>query len=134
MAEVYRKIRKASTRHELDRGQWAGEVQMLAGYDFEGSGEQSFDIDFGIIFEGTPYYTWGAELQDDETLTDGDFPHINSGVVSWVTQPASESQFSNLLYSGARVWYSVFSSRSYRTRLRTSFRGIVYKSPEHFQE
>lgn len=134
MAEIYRQIRRGNVRRNLDRGQWAEQTQLVVAFDFDGSGSDTVEVDFGIVFEGAPLYSWGVELADDETLVEDDYPHVSSGVAEWKTKQASENEQSNLLYSGATVWYRSVSSRSYRTRLRTSFEGIAFKNPQYFQE
>ncbi len=134
MAETYRRIRRAVTKQEQDRGQWAEPTQVIISVDFEGVGSETTDVTFGIVFEGPPVYSWGVELQQDETLTPNDFPHVTSGVASWVTKEATTDVRASLLYLGATIWYRSASNRSYRTRLRTSFEGIAFKNPQHFQE
>lgn len=132
MPEVYRRIRQANKRQALDRGQWADETQLLIANDFSGAGSQLIDVEFGIVFDGAPLYSWGVELQEDEILTPGDYPHVTSGVSSWVTKQASTNEQSNLLYLGASIWFRTVSSRDYRTRLRMSFEGVAFKNPQYF--
>lgn len=132
MAEAYRRLRRANVRQALDRGQWAEEVQLIVAFDFMGTGAETAEVDFGTVFEGTPLYSWGVELQEGEILTPGDYPHVTSGVQSWITKEASGNTGTTLLYLGATVWFRSASSRAYRTRLRTSFEGIAYKNPQYF--
>lgn len=131
---VYRRVRRSNIRQALDRGQWADPVQLIVAFDFDGAGSELVDIDFGLVFEGSPLYSWGVELQEDEILTPDDYPHVTSGVSSWKTKQVTEDKPGVLLYLGATVWYRSVSSRTYRTRLRTSFEGIAYKNPQYFQE
>lgn len=134
MAETYRRIRRSNLRRDLDRDQWASEVQLIIAFDFDGVGAQQVDVDFGIVFEGSPLYSWGVELQEDDVLTPGDFPHVTSGVAAWKTKEVTEDKPGTLLYLGATVWYKSVASRAYRTRLRTSFEGTAFRSPQYFQE
>ena len=121
-----------NVRRTLDRGQWAEDTQLIIAFDFDGVGAEQVDVEFGIVFEGAPLYSWGVEMQEDETLSPGDFPHVTSGVAAWNTKEASTNSEGRLLYLGATVWYRSVASRGYRTRLRTSFEGIIFKNPQYF--
>lgn len=134
MAEISRRIRRSNKRQQLDRGQWADQTQLIVAFDFEGIGSDIVDVEFGIVFEGPPVYSWGVEIQEDEILTPGDYPHVTSGVAEWMTKEASTNDQGRLLYLGAKVWFRSVSSRTYRTRLRTSFEGVAFKNPQHFSE
>lgn len=132
MAEAYRRLRRANVQRTLDRGQWADETQLIIALDFDGVGAQQVDVEFGMVFEGAPLYSWGVELQEGETLWPGDYPHVTSGVAAWDTKEASTIEGGRLLYLGATVWFRSVASRAYRTRLRTSFEGIAFKNPQYF--
>lgn len=135
MADVaYRQIRRASTKQRLDRNQWADVLQLIIAFDFDGVGSKTQEIEFGMVFEGAPVFSWGVELQEDDELTPNDYPFVTAGVASWVTKTASADERSTLLYLGGTVWYRSVSNRSYRTRLRTSFEGIAYKNPQYLTE
>ena len=134
MTDPYKRIRRANVRQQFDRVQWAEPVQFVISTDFTGTGAATVDITFNFPFEGPPLFSWGVELQEDEVLTEGDYPHVTSGVAVWTTEEVSENSAGALLYLGATVWYRSVSTRLYNTRLRTAFEGIAYKNPEHFVE
>jgi hypothetical protein len=128
----YRRIRRANVRTQLDRGQWAGTQRLIVTADFVGIGSETFDVTFGTVFEGPPLFTYGVELQEDEVLTEGDYPHCTAGVALWDTKEASTNSAGRLLYLGATVWFRSVTARSYRLRLRMSFEGIMFKNPQYF--
>ncbi len=130
---TYRLTRQEDRRTQLDRQTWAGPVQLILTYELTGAGEHTSEmIPFGAVFEGKPFFSFGVELAEDETLTDGDFPLIMAGVGEWdLTEidNADEDPF----YLGAKVWFNAVSKQSYAYLFRLSFEGVAVRNTEYFR-
>lgn len=81
MTRVYQQVRKADQKRELDRATWASPTQVILAYDIIGSGELTTElIDFGAVFEQSPFFAYGVEVQPGEELVDGDYPFVTCGI------------------------------------------------------
>lgn len=131
---TYPRIRRAETRIELDRGTWAENTFVVMTYDTVGTGVFNTElIDFGVVFEGRPFFSYGVELQGGEELVDNDYPMVTAGVAEWQTTEIVEDQQSLPFYLGAYLFISVDSSSSYRLRFRLAFEGIAMRNVEYFR-
>ena len=129
MTSAYTRIRKAATRQNLDRDTWAGNTLVILSYDTQGVGViQTGVLDFGIVYEGPPFFSYGVEVQSGQALVSGDFPEVSAGVASWeITEGAMP------FYLGADLWITVRANSPYRLRFRLSFEGISMRNTEHFR-
>ncbi len=126
----YVRSRRATKRQELDRATWAQPIQVVVAYETEGVGELLTDpIDFGVVFEGAPFFSYGVELVEDQTLVSGDFPFVTCGVNEWVTVEEESDQVLQR-HTGAVVWIRVSSATQYQMRFRLSFEGVAFRNTE----
>jgi len=129
---TYPGVRKAATKSRLDQQTWAGNTLLLLSYDTIGAGE--FDtppLDFGLVFEGAPFFSFGVELQPGEVLLPSAYPAVMCGVREWqVTEVEADDQ-TTPYYIGASLW--IFVSSPYLLRFRLSFEGITMRNVEHFR-
>jgi hypothetical protein len=131
---TYRNIRKAATDIRLDRDTWAKNSVVIMAYDTSGVGTFETEvIDFGLVFEDTPFFAYGAELQPGQTLIDGDFPIINCGVGEWATTKPEDDPGAKPFYIGASLWIVVNATTPYNLRFRLSFEGIAMSNVEYFR-
>lgn len=131
-----RAIRAVEIR-QLDRVQWAGPVSMIFGYQTQGSGTfLTEEIEFVTAFEGAPFFSYGVELVEGDSLIGGDFPFVTVGVAEWVTQEITEEDSIEKkikpFYLGAKLWISVSSSKAYELAYSLVFEGIVMKNPQFY--
>jgi hypothetical protein len=131
---LYSHIERSGKSRELDRNTWAGETTLVFAYETKGSGTFVTELlDFGIAYEGTPFFSYGVELIPGSTLVDGDYPFVSAGVGEWIKKEDvddfAEKQL-KLLHTGAHVWISVSSNKSYRLIFRMTFEGIAFKNPQ----
>ena len=129
----YAKVRRAIKRRELERSTWAQPIQVVVSYDTLGVGELTTDpIMFGTVYEGPPFFSYGVELAEGETLVDGDFPFVTCGVQAWITGE-EVSDVRPVPYIGAVVWIRVASSTRYQMRFRLSFEGMAFRNTEYLR-
>jgi hypothetical protein len=126
-------IRKEDNRTELDRATWAGPVQLILTYELTGIGEHTSEmIQFGTVFESKPFFAYGIELMEGQTLVDGDFPLGMAGVSEWdITE--IDNEFETPFYLGAKVFFHTDTSSLYSYLFRLSFEGIAVRNTEHFR-
>ncbi len=131
---TYTNLKKAASKARLDQQTWAGTSLLLLSYDTIGVGEIETElIDFGLVFEGAPFFSYGVELQPGETLTEGTFPSVMCGVKEYqLTEVEADTQATSF-YIGAFLWIAISSTLSYRLRLRLSFEGVSMRNVEHFR-
>lgn len=132
---TYRETKRNERRVELDRATWAGTTILQTAYETEGSGQFiSEEIDFGTVFESRPFFSFGVELVEGQTLVVGDYPFVTAGVSEWVQEPDVETAAADpqqiVHYLGAYVWINVASSNPYILRFRLSFEGTASKNVE----
>jgi len=128
---TYSRIRRADKRRELDRLTWAGPTQVLFTYEIEGIGGFETELmSFGTVFESKPFFSYGTELQLDETLTLNDYPMVMCGVSEWEVTETDEELLTTPYYLGSRVWIRVATARSYRLLFRLSFEGVAMRNVE----
>lgn len=126
----FRGIERAGRTRETDRNSWAGSQLVLATWDTIGSGTiLTAGITFGVVFEGQPFFSYGVELQENQTLVDNDYPFTACGVSEWQTTVADDER-GQLFYTGAVVWIRVDAGTSYRLRFRFAFEGTVIRNRE----
>ncbi len=131
---TYRSISKAQDRNRLDQTTWARNSVLFLSYDTIGVGEIETElIDFGLVFEEKPFFSYGVELQPNETLIAGSFPAVMCGVREWQLTEVERDIRAVPFYIGAFLWISISSNISYRLRLRLSFEGISMRNVEHFR-
>lgn len=131
---TYPQVRRADTKTRLDRDTWAGPHLVVTAYDTVGSGEFNTElIEFGTVFEDAPFFAYGVELAENETLVDGDYPFVSCGVSQWEVTKTEEDVAGLNYYLGAYVWVNVVSSKQYRLRFRLSFEGTAMKNVEYFR-
>ncbi len=131
---IYRRVSKAQDRSRLDQTTWARSALLLLSYDTIGAGEIETElIDFGLVFEDKPFFSYGVELQPNETLIAGEFPAVMCGVREWQLTEVERDDRAIPLYIGAFLWISISSNISYRLRFRLSFEGISMRNVEHFK-
>lgn len=127
----FRGIDRAGKTREVDRNSWAGSQLVLATWDTIGSGTiLTGGITFGAVFEGRPFFSYGVELQENETLVDGDYPFTACGVSEWRTTELADER-AQPFYTGAVVWIRVDANFPYRLRFRFAFEGTVVRNREH---
>lgn len=130
---TYREIRTADRRTELDRGTWAGPVQLILTYELTGSGEHTSEmIQFGTVFESKPFFSYGVELAPGESLTPGDFPLVMVGIGAWDVT-LSDDENVDPFYLGAEVWFNATTVQVYRYLFRLSFEGVAVRNTEFFR-
>lgn len=118
--------RDTRLRQERDRVAWAGETQVLMEAERTGSGQrESETIQFGVVFEGRPFFTWHVELLEG-SLVAGDYPVVNAFVTDWDTTELNDRV---TLFRGARIATVVTASTSYHLGFMLSFVGTAYKGP-----
>lgn len=131
---TYSRIRRAETRTELDRETWASPELLIATYDTVGAGVIETElIDFGLVYEGPPFFSYGVEVQPGQALISGDYPEITAGVREWYTTEADADSQADVFYLGAYLWISIKASTAYRLRFRLSFEGISLRNVEYFR-
>lgn len=131
---MYQRVRRADERNRLDRDTWADNRLLILAYDTLGVGEIETElIDFGLVFEEVPFFSYGVELQPNETLIAGEFPAVMCGVREWQLTEVERDNRDSLFYIGAFLWISIASNISYRLRFRLSFEGISMRNVEHFR-
>ncbi len=132
--KLYPRIKKARQRTELDRATWSTTQLLIATYDTVGSGVVETElIDFGLVFDGPPFFSYVVEVQPDQQLIPNDFPEITVGVKSWETTDADGDTRSTPFYLGAFLWMSIGANSSYRLRFRLSFEGTTMRNVEYFR-
>jgi hypothetical protein len=127
---TYNRVRRAEQRKDLDRLTWSGTSVAQVAYETIGSGQFITEVlNFGTVFEGTPFFSFGVELIEGQFLVDGDYPFVTAGVSAWEQIPSLEEALLNptrtVHYLGANVWINVASSTQYGLRWRLSFEGIT---------
>ena len=132
-SRVYERVRQADLKQQFDRATWADTTQVILTYDTVGSGELVTEmLDFLTVFEGTPFFAYGVELADGETLEPGDYPFVTCGISEWETNLVDEEETGKTpVYLGAAVYINVVSSKQYKLRFRLSFEGIAIKNVEY---
>lgn len=131
---TYRNIRRSERQVSLDRDTWAGTSLLIISYDTLGVGTFETELlDFGLVFEDAPFFSYGAELQPGQALTAGDYPIVNCGVKEWETTDIAENARAIPFYLGAYVWINVTANTTYRMRFRLSFEGMTMRNAEHFR-
>lgn len=132
-SRVYDRVRRADLQQQFDRATWADTTQVILAYDTIGSGELVTEmLDFKTVFEGTPFFAYGVELQPGETLEEGDYPFVSCGISEWETNLVEEEETGKTpVYLGAAVYINVVSSKQYKLRFRLSFEGIAVKNVEY---
>lgn len=131
-SHAYRGINRGTRRREVDRSAWAGSQLVFTSWDTIGAGTTLTElIPFGVVFEGQPFFSFGVELQEGETLVAGDYPHVAAGVQEWERTAQTGFAEAERFYTGARVWISVSSSKAYKLRHRLAFEGTVMRHREH---
>lgn len=133
VSHAYQGINRSNRQREVSRTAWAGSNLVLTAWDTIGSGTTLTDlIEFGTIFEGQPFFSFGVELQEDETLVEGDYPFVTLGVQEWQrTEQTTEDDITLRFYTGAVVWIAVTASKSYRLRHRLAFEGTAMRQRQH---
>lgn len=128
-------IRKAELAKELDRKQWASTVTTVVSYETIGVGAFITEpISFGTPYSGAPFFTFGVELHEANTLKANDFPFVSAGVGEWVTEEPPEDYVEKglkLIHTGAIVWLNVSSQYGYRLIFRLTFEGTAMKNPQY---
>lgn len=134
-SRVYGRVRKADQKQQFDRATWADTTQILLSYDTIGSGELITELlDFKTVFEGSPFFAYGVELQPGEVLEAGDYPFVTCGISQWETTVVAEDDPAAIpMYLGAYVYINVVSSKQYGLRFRLSFEGIAMKNVEYYR-
>jgi hypothetical protein len=132
---MYSNIRRSEESRVLDRRTWAGATTIVLAYETKGAGTLTTELlDFGLVFEGPPFFTYGVELAQGEILVDGDYPMVSAGIAEWVTKETSDEDFAEkqlkLLHTGAYVAINVQTNKSYRLVFRMSFEGIAFKNTQ----
>lgn len=131
---AYPRIRRAEQAKQFDRDTWAGQSLLVFAYDTVGSGVINTELlDFGLAFEGPPFFTYGAEAQPGVVLVADDYPKITVGVRQWHTSDIEVNDRAVLFYLGAYLWISIESNTAYRLRFRLSFEGTAFRNVEHFR-
>lgn len=131
---TYRSVTKAKDKSRLDQSTWAQNSLLFLSYDTIGSGEIETElIDFGLVFENKPFFSYGVELQPNQALVAGSFPAVMCGVREWQLTEVERDNRAIPLYIGAFLWISIASNISYRLRFRLSFEGISMRNVEHFR-
>lgn len=135
---MYGHIRRSEQSRDLDRRTWAGSTTIVIAYETVGAGTFTTEmIDLGLAFEGPPFFTYGVELSEGQTLVEGDYPFVSAGIVEWVTNAETEEDFEekqlSLLHTGCFVGINVRSNKSYRLIFRMSFQGIAFKSTQYLR-
>lgn len=126
----FRGIERAQRAREFDRSSWAGSHLVFASWDTIGNGTILTEpIAFGTVFEGQPFFGYGVELQEGETLVAGDYPFTSCGISEWQTTVPRQEE-SQLFYLSAIVWIRVQASKSYRLRFRFAFEGTAMRNRE----
>lgn len=133
---TYPRIRRAERNTDLDRRTWAAPNVVVINYDLLGVGSTNTEmLDFGLVFEGPPFFSYGVELLPTSTLIAGDFPQVTAGVREWLTSQsdADVAAYGARIpfYLGASLW--IGASHGYDLRLRLSFEGISMRNVEHFR-
>ena len=130
----YPKVRKNEQRIELDRKTWADTAFLVVAYDTVGTGTFETDlIDFGLVYEDAPFFSYGVELAPDQVLVDDDYPNVSCGVSNWETQTFSTFDGSSTYYVGAYVWLYVDCLTPYNLRFRLAFEGTTMRNVEYFR-
>jgi len=103
-------------------------------YDTTGVGEIETELlDFGVVFESAPFFSYGVELVPGETLVSGSFPAVYCGVKEWKLSEVEGDPRAEKFYLGAFLWISIDTSVSYNLRFRLSFEGISFRNVEYFR-
>jgi hypothetical protein len=135
---MYSRIRNNELGREIDRRTWAAPTTIVLAYETKGSGTFTTELlDFGLTFEGPPFFTYGVELLEGETLVENDYPFVAAGVAKWEVKEPSQEDFEEkslkLLHTGAYVGLNVRASKAYNIIFRMSFQGTAYKSPQYLR-
>lgn len=134
---AYPRIRRAERSRQLDRDTWAGSTLLVMSYDTAGTGViESELIDFGVVYEGPPFFSYGVELQAGQTLVSGDYPKVTAGVREWElasTDTENTDARATPFYLGAYLWFSIDADNAYRLRFRLSFEGIAIRNVEYLR-
>lgn len=126
---TFRQIRNATQGIELDRTTWAQDTQTVFRVNVSGRGSRELDeIEFGLPYQGVPFFSYGVELAPDETLTTGDFPFVSAGVARWKTS-VEPNQVVEPRYLGATIFVNVATKRSYDLVFSFIFEGTAYQNP-----
>ena len=134
IGRTYPRLRRADDKIDLDRETWAGNNLLVLAYDTVGTGVIQTDlIDFGVVFEDVPFFSYGVELQVGHTLVTGDFPECTAGVRQWHTTEVAEGSQAKPFYLGAYLWISINAATAYRLRFRLSFEGVTMRNVEYFR-
>lgn len=127
-------VRRAELRTEIDRSQWASTVTTVVSYDTIGVGSFITEpVMFGTPYSGSPFFTFGVELHESNTLIPNDFPFVSAGVGEWVTEEPPvdyENKGLRLIHTGAIVWLNVSCQYGYRLIFRLTFEGTAMKNPQ----
>ncbi len=122
------------TRTRLDRDTWASNSLLIMSYDTTGVGELETELlDFGVVFENPPFFSYGVELVPGGTLVPGAFPSAYCGVKEWKLSEVEGDARAVKFYLGAFLWISIDTSVSYNLRFRLSFEGISFRNVEYFR-
>jgi hypothetical protein len=134
IGRAYPRIRRAEQAKQLDRATWAGPTVLIFAYDTIGRGVIETELlDFGLVFEGPPFFSYGAEVQPGQALVAGDYPEITLGVKEWHRSDIEIDSRAVPFYLGAYLWISIQSASTYRLRFRLSFEGTAVRNVEYFR-
>lgn len=133
---IFRNIRSAEFRHDLDAGMVAGVDRVVWRIESRGTPGQFGSVTtlpsdtFGVAFQGKPFFSWGVEVVDGNVnLQEGLFPFVTAGVYEWQTMP-TQNEGVEPRYVGASVYLGVQSGWEYEYVFTFSFEGVVFRSPE----
>ena len=120
-------------RVDLDRRTWASPTAIVFTYGTKGAGAlQTEQLDFGIAYEGPPFFSYGTSLARGE-LVEGDYPFVTIGVTEWITKVVDDEDFVikkiKPLHVGAILWIAVSSRESYELEHNLIFEGVAFKNP-----
>lgn len=132
----FRGIDNTRRSREIDRSAWAGDGREVLVWQTQGTGYVvTPEIKFRTVFDGEPFFSYGVELQEGETLAEGDFPFVSAGVAQWgIIRSNVTDDERPVFYTSAVIWIAVDATKEYKLQWRFAFQGTVMRNREHIGE
>lgn len=101
-------------------------TQVEARVDVRGSGESRVTIDFPVIYSEKPIFTFGGELDLNQTPEETNFPVISVMVLTWDTIEKSDQR---TFYRGCEVGIVCLGKERQRAIAHCVFEGMAFRDP-----
>jgi len=123
---VRRSLERRAAEQIMAGDRTMARVQVESRVDISGSGEVSVEIDFPVVYSAKPIFTFGGELDDNQTAEETNYPVISVMVVRWKTVERPEDR---TFYVGATVAIVALGKENQRAIAHCLFEGLAFRDP-----